>query len=248
MNRTARTVMFLAAGGAIAVMMVMAMVRLPSFGADRHPYRDFAVPASVRHATANVVSSINFDQRGLDTLGEETILLASVMGVAVLLRRADDETEVEPPPSGRVLDATRLGGYVMLPVTVVIGFDVVSHGQLTPGGGFQGGVVLGTGMHILYVAGRYRALQRLRPVTVFEWGEALGAAAFACHGIAGLLASGAFLVNVIPTGTFGDLFSSGTVAVLNGAVGVEVASGVMVLLAKFLQQVIAIRPREEDPG
>ena len=51
-----------------------------------------------------------------------------------------------------------------------------------------------------------------------------------------------FLANVIPVGTFGTLFSAGTVPLLNGVVGVEVASGVIVLLAKFFEQAITVRP------
>jgi multicomponent Na+:H+ antiporter subunit B len=243
-SRTGRMVMFALAGGAVAAMMVLGLLHLPAFGGSHHPYRDAAVKAGVAHNTANIVSSVNFDQRGLDTLGEESIFLASVIGVSLLLRIAEDEDQSEGLAPGRVLDVTRLGGYVLLPLTIVLGFDVVAHGHLTPGGGFQGGVVLATGMHLLYVSGRYRMLERLRPVGLFEWGEALGAAAFACLGIAALLAAGAFLVNFLPTATFGDLLSSGTVPVLNGVVGIEVASGVIVLLAKFLEQAILIRRDE----
>jgi multicomponent Na+:H+ antiporter subunit B len=241
-------VMFGVAGASVAVAVILAVLVMPSFGGSYHPYRDHAVVAGGNHQTSNIVSSVNFDQRGLDTLGEETILLASVMGVSLLLRPAEDEKETDEGTRGRILSATRLGGYVLLPVTLVIGFDVVTHGHVTPGGGFQGGVVLGTGLHLLYVAGRYDALEKVRSVTAFEWGEALGAAAFACLGIAGLLAAGAFLVNLIPRGNFGDLFSAGTVPVLNGAVGVEVASGTMVLLAKFLEQAIKIRSAPHEDG
>lgn len=240
MSRTARLIMFGCAGAAMAVAVILAVLVMPSFGGSHHQYRDNAVVSGVHHRTSNIVASVNFDQRGLDTLGEETILLASVMGVSVLLRPAEDETEKQSLSSGRVLDAVRLGGYVLLPVTAIIGFDVVAHGHVTPGGGFQGGVVLGTGLHLLYVAGTYEALEKVRPVTAFEWGEALGSAVFACFGIAGVLAAGAFLVNIIPLGHFGDLFSSGTVPVLNSAVGIEVASGTMVLLSKFLEQAIRI--------
>lgn len=246
MNRRARMVMFAVAGGAVAVLVVWGVVRMPAFGGRLHPYRDRAVTAAVAHRTANAVSSVNFDTRGFDTLGEESILLASVMGVGFLLRRAHDEQENQSLAPGRILDLTAFGGYVMLPVTAVIGFDVVTHGHVTPGGGFQGGVVIGTGLHLLYVAGRYQALRRLRPLGAFEWGEALGAGAFASLGVAGILVTGAFLANVVPTGTFGQLLSAGTVPVLNGAVGVEVASGTMVLLAKFLEQAILIHRRGEE--
>jgi multicomponent Na+:H+ antiporter subunit B len=240
MNRTVRTWLFAIAAVAVGICVAAAIGDLPSFGTVFHPYRNAAVPAAVRHATANVVSSVNFDQRALDTFGEETILLASVIGVAALLRPTKEEREAGPSPTGRVLEPTRMLGYVMLPLTLVIGADVVAHGHITPGGGFQGGVVIATGVHLLYVAGSYPALERLRPIPAFEIGEAVGAGAFACIGFAGILSGASFLLNLIPQTNFGALFSAGTVPLLNGAVGLEVASSIVVLLAKFLDQAILL--------
>jgi multicomponent Na+:H+ antiporter subunit B len=246
LSRSARLVVFLGGAAGLAALVLLAVFLLPSFGSSSHPYRDHAIAAATAHASSNAVSSLNFDQRGLDTLGEESILLASVVGAATLLRPAADETETRLLSAGRTLDSTRLLGYILMPLTLLIGFDVIAHGHLTPGGGFQGGVVVGTGIHLLYVAGNYPALQRARPLSGAEWGEALGSAAFACLGIAGLLVSGSFLANVIPFGRFGNLFSSGTVALLNGAVGIEVASGTAVLLAKFLDQAILVKPQGSE--
>lgn len=240
MSRTARLWVLAVGLAGVGVCLALAFVRLPSFGSSDHPYRDAAVPAAVQHVTANVVSAINFDQRGADTLGEESILLGSVIGVAVLLRLVSNEDERRPSEAGRVLEPTRLLGYVMLPTTLVLGLDLILHGQVTPGGGFQGGITLGTGIHLLYVAGTYRALERLRPVHLFEYGEAIGAGAFAVLGIAGTVTAAAFLANVLPLGSMGAVFSAGTVPLLNGAVGLEVASGVVVLLAKFLEQALVI--------
>lgn len=248
MSRPTRLALFAASAVCMAGMFLAAFLSMPHFGSAHHPYRDLAVPAAVHHLTANVVSSVNFDQRGFDTLGEESILLASVMGATVLLRPAKEERERQVDNSGRTLEATKFLSYVMLPVTLIIGFNVVTYGHLTPGGGFQGGVVLGTGLHLMYVGGSYPALERIRPTEAFEWGEALGAAAFAALGIAGVLAAGAFLANIFNGGSFGDLLSAGTVPVLNGAVGVEVASGVMVLLAAFLNQEILVRPASAATG
>lgn len=249
MSARVRLVVFAVGGLGLAALVLPALLGLPHFGAAVHPYRTHAVVAAVAHHTANVISSVNFDQRGLDTLGEESIFLASVLGVVVLLRPAAEETETASLGAGPVLESTKLAGYAMVPITLMLGFDIVTHGHLTPGGGFQGGVVLGTGIHLLYVAGSYRALQRARPLPAFDWGEAIGAGAFACLGIAGLALTGAFLAAVIPTAPLGHLFSAGTVPLLNGAVGVEVASGTAVVLAKFLEQAIRVRPagKEAEP-
>jgi multicomponent Na+:H+ antiporter subunit B len=180
---------------------------------------------------------VNFDQRGLDTLGEEVILLASVLAVSVLLRPARDE-RVREVPSTPVLPTTALLGYLLLPVTLLIGLDVVAHGAVTPGGGFQGGVVLATGLHLLYLAGSYPALQRVGPDRWAPAVEAFGVCGFALVGLTALvvLPSGVFLANVLPTGTLGDTLSGGTVGLLNVAVGVAVFGSVVELLAQFLRQ------------
>ncbi|QZA10208.1 sodium:proton antiporter [Mycolicibacter heraklionensis] len=241
--------MFLAGAAGLGVLLWLGFAELPAFGQAHHGYRDLAVRAAFSHATANVVASVNFDQRALDTLGEETILVASVTGVMALLRPAVEEREYHDSDGvqGRstALDATRFVGYLLLPVTLAVGIDVVVHGHLTPGGGFQGGVLLAAGLHLLYVTGSFRALDRLRPVNVFDVAEALGAAAFAGIGVTGLITGGAFLLNVVPTGTRGQLLSAGTVPLLNAAVGIAVACGMTVLLAQFLAQEITVAPRRE---
>lgn len=246
MNRRVRAAVFVAAAGVLAAFFVAAALDMTPFGAAFHPYRDHAIRAAVEHVTANVVSSVNFDQRGLDTLVEETILLGSVLAAAALLRPQPDEEQRRIPEVGRILPSTRLLGYVMLPLTIVIGIDLVVHGHLTPGGGFQGGVVIGTGIHLVYVSGSFRAVERLRPLTPYRVAEALGAAGFACLAMATAIAGLGFLANVISKGSFAQLFSAGTVPVLNGLVGVEVAAGVVVLLASFLDQEVLVRARGDE--
>lgn len=248
MNRHVRLVIFVLGGTGLLVLLGFALARMPAFGAAGHPYRDAAVRAALARHTPNAVSSVNFDQRGLDTFGEEAILLASVLGAATLLRPADNERfdldERTSRDAGRMLQATRLSGYLLLPITLVVGVDVLVHGHLTPGGGFQGGVVLATGMHLLYVAGSYPALRRLRPLAWYEFGEAAGMGAVVALGVAGLLAGTGFLANILPVGPSGQLVSSGTVVLFSVAIGVEVASGVIVLLAQFLNQYLTTgRPR-----
>lgn len=248
MTRGTRLLLFVGAAVCLAVMFGLSAADLPSFGSAFHPYRDHAVAAAVLHRTANVVASVTYDQRAIDTLGEETILLASVVGAAALLRATKDEREdPERAEGGRVLASTTLLGYLMLPITLVIGFDLVVHGHVSPGGGFQGGVVLATGMHLLYVAGRYRALERIQPVRPYEIAEALGVGAYASIGLAGIAVSGSYLANFLPKGTFATLLSGGTVQLVDVAVGVAVTASVMVLLSHFLRQALAIHG-DEDGG
>lgn len=250
MSRRLRTLLFVAGAGGLAVLLMLSYLDLPDFGTVRHPYGGRAVHAALTvRNTANVVSSVNFDQRAMDTLGEEFIFFASVIGAVVLLRpgrrerntvaRALDE-QVGP---AQILDATRLLGYVVLPVTVVIGWYVVVHGHVSPGGGFQGGVVLATALHLLYLTCDYHALLSLRPIAPYQQAEVIGAGAFVLIGLAALASGATFLANVLPTGhTLASLASAGTVPILNTTVGIEIAAGVVLLLARFFEQDLMIGP------
>jgi multicomponent Na+:H+ antiporter subunit B len=246
-TRTVRTTLFLVAAAVFAAVFTAACLDLPHFGTHSHPYGSRAVAAALHHRTANVVSAINFDERALDTLGEESILFGSVLGAVALLRRTRDEDRGEPEP-GRILPSTLLLGAGLLPVTVLVGAYIVAHGQLSPGGGFQGGVVLATGLHLAYVAADYRVLRRVRPLAVFAALDAVGAGAYCALGVAGLVAGGAYLQNVLPLGTFNQLSSAGLVPLLNAAVGIEVASGVIVLIAQFLDQAVEIVSPDDESG
>jgi multicomponent Na+:H+ antiporter subunit B len=242
-------VIVLSLGGAgLAALLVAACLGLPSFGGSWHPYGDRAVHASLSRKTANTIASVNFDLRAFDTLGEMSILFASVLGTVVLLRQTRDEKRAAPEPE-QVAPPVRRYALIVLPVAVLTGLYVIAHGQLSPGGGFQGGVVAATGLHLLYLGADYRALERIRPVSLYETGDALSACAYLVTGLAGVLAGTAFLANtLLPYGTFDTLSSGGTVPVLNAAIGMEVTCAIVVLLARFLDQAVETVERDEEDG
>ncbi|MFJ3806338.1 MnhB domain-containing protein [Streptomyces sp. NPDC090073] len=235
----------LAVGGTgLAALLTAACLDLPDFGGRWHPYGERAVRASLDRHTANTIASVNFDQRAYDTLGEMSILFASVLGCVVLLRQARDEHRARPEPA-EVARPVRRYALLVLPVALVTGLYIVAHGQLSPGGGFQGGVVAATALHLLYLGADYRALERVRPLGVYEVSDAVAASSYLVLGLAGILAGTAFLANtLLPYGTFNTLSSGGTVPLLNAAVGMEVASAVVVLLANFLDQAVEIEEKQ----
>jgi len=143
---------------------------LPPFGEYRGPYGDVlnAVAVGERRAT-NVVAAVTFDYRGVDTMGEELILFAAVIGTAILLRAQRDEEEQDPsetvegrsaPPTS---SAVRVLGLALLGPIVLFGIYVVAHGHLSPGGGFLGGVVLATSALLVFLSGEYVTLRRVEP-------------------------------------------------------------------------------------
>ncbi|MFE5373596.1 MnhB domain-containing protein [Streptomyces mirabilis] len=239
MTRRVRLIVLAVGGAGLAALLVAASFCLPGFGGDLHPYGDRVVRASLARHTANTIASVNFDQRAFDTLGEMSILFASVLGTVVLLRQTRDEQRADPEPEEVALPVRRYA-LVVLPVAVLTGLYVIAHGQLSPGGGFQGGVVVATALHLLYLGADYRALERIRPVGSYEASDALAASTYLVLGLAGAVAGTAVLANFLPYGTFNTLSSGGTVPLLNAAIGMEVACAVVVLLARFLDQAVEI--------
>ena len=233
----------------VGLMLAVALVDLPDFGATRHPYGDRAVAAALENETANAVASVTFDQRAVDTLGEEFILFTAAVGGLLLLRRTDEEmrqSELEQHGEGEAVFAVvRLAGLLMLPVTLTAGGYTVLHGHISVGGGFQGGVLLASGVHVAYLAGDLAVLERLRDVRVFDVAEAAGVAAIVAMGLAAMASGSAFLTNVLPHGRLTELLSGGTVPLLNIATGTAVASALVVLLAKFLEQALVL---DSGPG
>jgi multicomponent Na+:H+ antiporter subunit B len=144
-----------------------------------------------------------------------------------------------PPTS----DAVRVLGVGLTPPTVLFGIYVVVHGHLTPGGGFQGGVILATGVLLVYLAGEFDDLHGLYTEVALERAEAAGAGGYIAIGLLGLLAGSTFLDNVLPYGAIGKVFSAGTVPLINFSVGLEIAAGLVLLLTTFLHQTLVLRTR-----
>ncbi len=249
-----RRMVFVAAGALLAGLLVWGFGALPHFGAYRGPYGDILNQVSVpeRHIT-DVVTAVNFDFRGFDTLGEEFIFFAAVLGVALILRSQPGERpgHVEDYASGRAVpptsDVVRVLGLGLTPPTVLFAIYVVAHGHLTPGGGFQGGVVLATGVLLIYLAGEFDDLHGLYTEVALERAESIGGAAYIAVGLLGLMTGTTFLDNVLPLGTTGHLFSAGTVPLINLAVGLEIGAGLVLLLTTFLRQTLVLRP-QRSPG
>jgi multicomponent Na+:H+ antiporter subunit B len=248
MSRRARLALFLPAALVLAVGLLWSFADLPPFGHYSGIYGIVLghVAVAQREAT-NVVSAVTFDYRGVDTLGEEFILFAAAVGSAILLRaqRGEDAAGAAAERSDRRADVVarpvRALGAALVAPTIVLGAYIIAHGQLTPGGGFQGGVILASAAVLVYASGQYLAVRVVRGVAPIEIADALGAAGFALIAVGGLVFGLAALHNFLGYGISGSLFSAGIIPLANVAVGVEVAGGVTLIVAEFLDQALMRR-------
>jgi multicomponent Na+:H+ antiporter subunit B len=247
MSRTGRGILFAAAAAGFGVVLVIGLAGLPAFGDYHAVYGNVVngIGVSERHAT-DLVTALNFDFRAFDTLGEEFILFASVLGVVLILRQMRGEHErptqhqADEHTFAGASEALRVLSLVLIPALVAIGVYIIVHGQLTPGGGFQGGVILATGPLAVFLAGRYLRMRIVAPHTLVEIGDAAGAMGYALVGIGGLVFAGVFLKNFLPLGIPGHLLSGGQIAVASVAVGLEVGGAFLVAFSEFLDQAIVV--------
>lgn len=170
---------------------------------------------------ANIVTAIIVTYRGLDTLGEVTVLFLTAAIVGLVLARGQNEqpkAERERPPPGELLIT---GTHLLLPLILLFGAYVFTHGHLTPGGGFQGGAILASGMLLMLLSHPLRRFSH-RLIAIVE---SIAGLAFVGIGVIGILLAGGFLDNrILPLGTFGELFSAGAIPIIYTFVGLKVGA------------------------
>lgn len=189
----------------------------------------------------------NFDVRAVDTMGEEFILYAAVIGVMLLLRDETRSGRAERRTRRLESDAVRLVGVVMIGGGLLVGLWLEAFGYITPGGGFQGGVVVGGAILVLYLVGNHRDYGPFRREHILDPFEAVGTGGYILVGLAALASGTAFLTNLFGYGKSGTLLSGGSIALLNWASAIAVSVAMVTLFAEFLATYIApLAP--EDAG
>ena len=105
-------------------------------------YTDTKVP--------NMVTAVLADYRGYDTMFETVVIFAAGIAIFAILRSF---SPAPTPSQSRVVDSSVDGDHqriiigttcrLVIPVIQLFALYVVAHGHYSPGGGFQGGVILG---------------------------------------------------------------------------------------------------------
>ena len=196
----------------------------------------------------NLVTAVVVTYRGLDTLGEVTVLFISAAGVGLLLRRTrrnqdddegleqgdrEEETAIKHKPASEIVEtATEL----LLPMVILFGVYVFMNGHLSPGGGFQGGAIIASGTMFLLLALPESHISRLMIAIT----ESMSGFSYVVVGVLGVVLAGGFLDNrIMDLGDYGSLFSAGAIPLIYLLVGLKVGFELSAVLDRF---------RKEDTG
>ncbi len=123
---------------------------------------------------------------------------------------------------------------LLVPFILMFGAYIVSHGHITPGGGFQGGAVFASGIALLVVAFNSSKVQKYLKESHLSVIESGGALMFIGLAFAGLAVT--FFYNVLigspifgqipPEGANpGFIWTAGVIPLMNVAVGLKVVAG-----------------------
>ncbi len=181
----------------------------------------------------NIVSGMILDYRAFDTLGESHVLFTALICVMILLRVDHKNMRSEYEDYYTVLSdryyslerdtIIRTMGKILLPCIFVYGIYILLNGQNSPGGGFSGGAVMGTGLIITAAAFGFDRVDSFLPLRVSMWMTFLSLMfySFAKGYVFFTGANG--LENHIPKGVPGAILSGGLILPLDIAVGLVVA-------------------------
>ena len=122
------------------------------------------------------------------------------------------------------------GSDMLLPLMLVYMFYVILHGHLSPGGGFQGGVLMVATVLMIYFGHGYQTTVRTLQPSFMGRLEGAAVTIYIAIAVAGVVAGAQFCQNLaFRNGNIGDLISSGTISWMDEAVGLNVLTGVTVL-------------------
>jgi multicomponent Na+:H+ antiporter subunit B len=198
--RPKRPLLALAVVTVTGAVLAYGMFDLPLHGDPNAPAhgdvaRYYLQRGPVETGIPNVVTSVLASYRGYDTLGETGVVFIAGIAVLALLgvlprKTAHRTGRATGTPRHLVL---RVVSKILLPLILMFALYVQAHGEYSPGGGFQAGVIFATGFVLFAIVFGVTRARQAAPQAWIESGMALGLLLYLGVGIAGILRSGSFL-------------------------------------------------------
>jgi multicomponent Na+:H+ antiporter subunit B len=232
--------------GVLALLIIYATFDKPRLGDPDAPVHQHIAPWYIEKTTEyidipNVVTAILSSFRGYDTLGEVFVVFAACIGVLFILG-------VSPPRKFKKTTEKNTGlrhhlipqvvGRLLIPFIVLFGLYVQFHGEYGPGGGFQAGAIIATGV-ILYalLEGESEALRAI-PRGVLLGMVIGGALLYGSVGVVCMFMGGTFLdysvLAVDPV--FGQQLG---ILIIEAGVGMAVCGALLTIFHAFASREIS---------
>ena len=121
----------------------------------------------------------------------------------------------------------KCGCDMILPLACVYILYIILHGHLSPGGGFQGGVLIVALVALICLGHGYQKTIETFSYHLLHTTEGYASIFYVALGLLGIAMGAHFAENVLyKQGAIGSLYSAGTIFWMNVTVGVKVITGV----------------------
>ena len=146
--------------------LLSALPDFPEWGDSESPANAVVAPYYIKNTITdahvpNVVTSVLADYRGFDTLLETTVVFIACIAIYSILRTETAKSKTDEPEEGIAVPPSydpsdslivRQASRFMIPFMQLFALYVIAHGHYSPGGGFQGGVILGASLILLAIS------------------------------------------------------------------------------------------------
>ena len=200
--------------------------KLPELG------KYYAENAAEEVGAANLVTAVIVTYRGLDTLGEVTVLFltATIISLFLKLDKSLVDEEARKKSLRKTSEILQTASKIMVPISVLFGVYVFINGHLTPGGGFQGGAIIATSV-VLAILAKPTLKVNHKIISIVE---SISGVSFVLLGVLGIFLAGGFLDNrFLPLGKLGEIFSAGIIPIIYSLVGLKVGSELANIVANL---------------
>lgn len=190
---------------------------------------DALLKLNTSEGVANAVTTVVVYFRGFDTLGEIAVLFIASLGIGLMLY-PNSRCDIRAESNFMLQTASK----ILFPIILLFGVYVMIYGHLSPGGGFQGGVIIASGVLLLLIS--YREFEVPHGVIVAL--ETFAGVSYVLIGLIGLLVLDVFLGNFLPNdiSQMGMLFSGGIIPIIYIIVGIKVGSEMSSIVQNLIKR------------
>ena len=191
---------------------------------------DKLLEINAQEGVANAVTSVVVYFRGFDTLGEIAVLFIAALGIGLMVSSHESHERHKEESNFILQTASKL----LFPFITLFGVYVMIYGHLSPGGGFQGGVIIASGVLLLLIS--YQNFEV--PHALISALETLAGVSYVLIGLLGLWIVDHFLGNFLPhdISQMGMLISGGIIPLIYIIVGVKVGSEMSMIVQNLIQR------------
>ena len=190
---------------------------------------DELLKLNATEGVANAVTTVVVYFRGFDTLGEIAVLFIASLGIGLMLH-SNTRCEIKAKSNFMLKTASK----ILFPIIMLFGIYVIIYGHLSPGGGFQGGVIIASGVLLLLISDKSFEVSHALIIAL----ETFAGVSYVLIGLIGLLVLDKFLGNFLPNNIsdMGLLFSGGIIPIIYIIVGIKVGSEMSMIVQNLVNR------------